>query len=329
MATENESSYQVDPFEGLKNSVFMGLGLANVPEFRGAPNEDINQFLSEFGRATTTLNATQKCLALKKALVGDAATYLKSYLKEDLQKGEWKKAKAKLRDRFSYIEPALLYRTELNKKSFDPKKNTLLGYVDGYAKLYSKIHTGAKDSELIQDLSLNLGKPIILKLNQISADWKSIEDFESFRKLISRLARDIMALEDEISIQETNDIASKVGSLVSSALSPHLKEFKGLISRLDEKSQDKPETEKLAAVKCGEYPTRTKEYPRSDQNKRRGREWEATDQQVPDKRTNDLMKAYEDRHGRVPGACLYCNGMHWHKHCPLRSPHLKGVGDRR
>lgn len=214
-----------DPLSSLKNSLYLSLGLANLPEFRGTPNEDIEKFFQEFGRATTPLTSEQKCVALKKSLVGDAALFLKKYLKSPVSQGDWKCVKSELRKRFSRIEPSLLYRTELKKMIFDPVESTLLGHVDKYAKLYRKIHSEAKDNELIQDISLNLGKSIVLKLNQLSADWKSLQDFESFRSLISRLERDIITLESDVSGQAAQELTSAVNKLVTVALQPPIKEI--------------------------------------------------------------------------------------------------------
>lgn len=334
---ENQVAHQ-DPLAAFKDSIFMSIGLANLPEYHGRPNEDIEKFLREFSRATTALTQRQKCVALKKALVGDASIYLKNYLKPQILQGDWKLLKESLRKRFSLIEPSLLYRTELNKMTFDPSRDTLLGYVDRYAKLYKKIHSEVKDLELIQDISLNLGQRIVLKLNQLSADWKSIDKFEIFRDLISRLERDIMALENIVDTQSTEALASTVNKLVTSALQPPLKEFQELITRLSQKTNE-PETENVAAVKHGGYSNTSDNHQRSNYHKRKDRDWDQnrsgqksdqgskTDRQQVFQRAKELKKAYEDRFGEVNGPCFYCSGYHFRKHCPLEASDLKGLGD--
>lgn len=320
-----------DPLVGLRNSIFMGIGLTNVPEFRGAPREDVEKFLSEFGRATTTLSPEQKCVALRKALVGDASIFSKNYLKCYLSQGKWKEAKELLRKRFSLVDPSILYRTQLNTLSFDPTQSTLLGYVDRYAKLYKKIHPNAGTNELIQDLSLNLGQNIVLKLNHLSADWRSISTFEDFRSLISRLERDIMALESGSASNTTRELVSTVNHLVNSALQPPLKEFHELVGRLSLNSPRKQPQENLAGIKHGGYPPRHEERPPRNSGKRREREWDAeTPQRQSRRRPVDLRKAYEAKFGELTGPCFLCGGQHFRRHCPLDMPDLndlKGQGD--
>lgn len=321
-----------DPLASLKNSLFMTIGLTNLPEFRGAPYEDVEQFLREFSRATTTLLPEQKCIALKKALVGDASIYAKKYLKEELLHGQWKQVKASLRNRFSRIEPSLLYRTELNKMSFDPVQSTLLGYIDRYAGLYKKVHQAAADNEMILDISLNLGQHIVLKLNQLSGNWRSLANFEDFRELISRLERDIMSLERDTANQTTQELASTVNKLVSTALQPPIKEFQDLITRLSQKASQEPDTENVAALKHGKYPDRSNETKRDAQasGKRSDRDWgEDRPFRQGFKKSKDLKRAYEDKFGEPPGPCYYCGGHHFRRHCPLDMPDLKEQRDHR
>lgn len=336
MAEQNS----LDALKALQNSIYLGIGLSNLPEFHGRPDEDIGKFLKEFGRATTALNQEQKCVALKKSLVDDASIFSKKYLKEYLTKGNWKTAKQELKKRFLRTEPCLLYRTELKKLVFEPTKNTLLGYVDKYANLYRKVHEQVKDNELIQDISLNLGNDVVLKLNQISADWKTIEDFEVFRGVVSRLERDIMSLESEVTNKSASEIASTVNKLVSSALEEPIKGMQEIISQLSNKSKEKIETENLAAIKHGQYPNPPYNRYRQEYSKKREREWDdnrdrqrirtAEDQQDISigERAKVLKKAYEKRYGRVTGVCYYCSGYHFRRHCPLETQDLNEVGDR-
>lgn len=323
-----------NPLAGLQNSIFMSIGLANLPEFHGAPNEDIDKFLSEFGRATTALTQKQKCLALKKALVSDANVFLKNYLKQQLLLGDWKFIKQALRKRFSNVEPSLLYRTELNKMSFNQEKHTLLGYVDNYAKLYRKIHTEAKDIELIQDISLNLGKNIVLKLNQLSSNWKALDNFEMFRDLISRLEKDILTLESSIANINANELTSTVNKLVTAALVPPIKDIRELVTQLIHKPKEEPKNETVAAVKHGRYPDAPDNRQKRDMGKRRDRDWD----EDPDryryvyKKAKELKRMYEEKYGEVSGPCYYCGGHHFRRHCPfseMEQPNLKDHGDRR
>lgn len=331
----------LDSLKALQNSIYLGIGLANLPEFHGWPDEDITKFLKEFSRATTALNQEQKCLALKKSLVDDAGIFSKKYLKQYLAKNDWKSAKLELKKRFLKTEPCLLYRTELKKLSFEPKKSTLLGYIDKYAALYRKVHEQVKDNELIQDISLNLGNNIVLKLNQLSADWKAISDFEVFRSVVSRLERDIISLETEVISQSTNDIAGTVNKLVSTALEQPIKGMQEIISQLSQKTKEKTETENLAAIRHGQYPNPSYNRYRQEYNRKRERDWDDNRDRQRIRRSDDqeeltigerakqLKKAYENKYGKVTGVCYYCGGYHFRKHCPLDYEDLKGVGDRR
>lgn len=326
-------SVATDPITSLKNSLFLSIGLANLPEFSGGPQDDIEKFLQEFKRAAITLTKEQKCLALKKCLVGDAAIFLKNYMKSDISNGCWKQVKAELRKRFSRVDPNLLYRTQLNKMSFDPVTSTLLGYVDKYANLYRKIHSKAQDSEMIQDISLNLGRHIVLKLNQLSENWKAIESFEDFRKLISRLERDIMSLEADNLNHTTQELKATVDSLVSSALQSPVKEIQDILAQLNHRTKESANAENLAIVKHADYPDNR--GPR-ESGKRSDRDWDHEpnrrrarfEKDQFSRRFSDLRRSYEERYGPVIGGCFACHGPHFKRHCPYLAMDLKEPRNR-
>lgn len=324
-----------DPFASFKNSWYWSLGMVNLPEFRGKPGEDLEKFLQDFGRATAALTGEQKCLALKRSLVGDAALFLKKYLKPQILQGNWKDVKVKLRERFSQVEPGLLYRTQLRRMTFDPAESTLLGYIDKYEKLYKRIHSEARDNELIQDLSLNLGKNIVLKLNQLSSDWRSATNFESFRSLVARLERDITSLETDLSGQNIQGLTATVNQLVTTALQAPVKEIQEILASLKNQTQPEISKEKAAAVRYTHYPSKNEHNP----GKRRDRDWEdqpGTNRNLErgpevgpiSKRARELKKAYEEKFGTISGPCFYCGGQHFRRHCPLDMPDLKDRGNR-
>lgn len=333
---------QVDPWIGITNALHLSLGLANVPEYSGSTDEDVEEFLKKFARATTALSSEQKCLVLRKALVGDAEIFLKNYLKPYLLLGDWKSTKEELRKRFSHIDPQLSYRAKLKEMVFEPSKKNLLGYVDRYANLYKKIHSESKDSELIQDISLSLGKAIILKLNQLSADWRSIKNFEEFRTLVLRLERDIMALETDTLNETANDLASKVNVLVTSALQEPIKGIQDILSQISsQKIKEKKQVEELAAVKYSRYPNNKEDRPQQD-TKRRERDWEeayegydfdrfgrkSVKTRFALNRLKELKQKYEENHGRIFGTCYICDGLHFRRHCPLENPDLNDNRNR-
>lgn len=90
-----------EPIDRLRESIYCKFSLLNLPEFGGEPGESIEAFLKDFSRATTTFAPERKCLAIKRALTGDAAIFMKNYLKPVLTTGNWKEIKETLRDRFA------------------------------------------------------------------------------------------------------------------------------------------------------------------------------------------------------------------------------------
>jgi hypothetical protein len=314
-----------DSIDKLRESIYYSYNLLNLPEFKGQPGESIEAFLKDFSRATSTFSPERKCLAIKRALTGDAAIYAKKYIKEDLANNNWKGVKAALRDRFLPTDRDHAYRTELRKMTYDKATSTLLGYVDRYAKLYRKVHPKAEDSELIGDVGLNLGADLVRKLNQLSSGWQSLTQFEPFRTLISRLEKDILAYETT-NIGPT-EMMNTVNKVVIAALQEPMKRMENLLAdakkRTDEVSQ-----EALAAIQHGSDQNRSRRrYP----NKRKDREWDDWRQKgnqssqtnsnglsrEESPRLSELKKLYEQNFGRLNGTCFTCDGHHFKRHCPL------------
>lgn len=317
----------------VRDSIYYNLNLTNIPEFKGAPQENIDEFLKEFKRVTSSFSNDQRCHALKRALIGDAAIYAKIYLKKELTENNWKEVKNKLRKRFLLIDIELKNRTELRRMVYNKNSSTLLGYVDRYASLYRKVHSKAKDSELIGDLSLNLGQDLVRKLNQLSANWQTDTEFENFRTLIARLERDIIALEPERSTDDTKNLTSTVNQIVVAALEQPLKDIKTILAKAVKKPEEQPEPiEVLAAI---QHSRDSRNYERRDNyevSKRKDRPWESSNraQKEPYKyrrysnpekeRLNmaeELKKEYESRYGTPRGGCFVCRGFHFQRHCPL------------
>lgn len=322
------SSMIADSIEKLRDSLYVNWGLNNLPEFKGSPSEDIEKFLKDFGRATSTHTHSQKCQALRRALTGDAEMFLKKYLKYELNNNDWKRIKEGLRKRFSQIDLNLIYRTKLNKMTYSPERSTLLGYADRFADLYRKVHRDSKDKELVEELALNLGNDIVRRLNLISADWRKTADFEEFRQLLTRLEKDIIALERKDK-KVDEDMINRMNSMVTSALEQPLAEIKKLLVNANPKPEVK---EAVAAVKHGRYPPEKPEQG-YHQGKRNYREWNDTGNQYKkrneqyskryfDDRANELKNNYERKFGRVNGPCFLCQGLHFRRHCPFEDENL-------
>lgn len=323
----------------LRESIYYSFNLLNLPEFKGQPGEDIEAFLKEFGRATTTFSQERKCSAIKRILTGDAGIFAKNYLKSTLASGDWKAVKDALRKRFLPTDRDLTYRTELSNMSYDKETSTLLGYVDRYANLYKKVHPRADDNELIRGLGLNLGAELVRKLNQLSPGWHSMAELEDFRELISRLEKDILAYE-KTKGSSSADIMNAVNKTVIAALEEPMKRIQTLVEEASKKPQEAVR-EALAAVGHSSDPDRPRgDYRRRYFGKRKDRDWDdrrprndkwaqqdSGHQPEPtsnDGRIQDLKARYEDIFGRLNGACFTCKGHHFKRHCPLENiDHLK------
>lgn len=330
-----------DSLSKLRDALFLHLGLNNLPEFSGSPKENIEIFLRTFERATATIPDEQRCLAVRRSLIGDADLYAKTYLEGDLKDGNWTRVKDELRKRFLQEDMAMLYRLELSKMKYDPAQTSLLSYIDRYANVYRKIHPKANNREIIEDLSIHLDKSIIRCLNQLSEDWKQQEDFESFRKLIRRLEKDILSLEPPKK-GSTQEILSVVNQYVSAALEKPIKEMKELLES-NKKETSEPE-DHLAALRNVAYPDNTIRHDRNDR-KRKDRPWEDQSRESRYRRpqqesgpfrnhrvpywVTQLRKTYEETHGEVIVPCIICNGGHHKKHCPLQTDNLKVLGNLR
>jgi hypothetical protein len=335
MAQENMG----ESIDKLRESIYYSFNMLNLPEFKGQPGEDVEAFLKEFGRATTTFSQERKCSAIKRTLVGDAGIFAKNYLKADLSSGNWKAVKQALRTRFSPTDRDLTYRTELSNMRYDKETSTLLGYVDRYANLYRKVHPRSEDNELIRGLGLNLGAELVRKLNQLSPGWHSMTDFEEFRALVSRLEKDILAYEKPKGASPA-DIMNTVNRTVIAALEEPMSRIQKLVEEASKKPQEAVR-EALAAVghSSGSDRRRDTRDDRRYHGKRKDRDWDdrrprndrwaqhEDGQPVPHdnaSRIEALKKRYDDRFGRISGNCYTCGGYHRKKHCPLENlDHLK------
>lgn len=316
-----------ESIDKLRESIYCNFNLLNLPEFRGLPGENIDKFLHDFSRATTTFTPERKCLAIKRSLTGDAGFFAKSYLKPDLVTGKWKEVKEALRNRFSPIDRELMSRTELRNMVYNKDTATLLGYVDRYANLYRKVHPKAEDRELIGDLALNLGAELVRKLNQISPGWQSTVTFESFRALISRLEKDILAYESTKSVTPA-EIMNVVNKTVLAAIEEPMKDIRNLIESAAKKPDEAVE-KTLAAIHHSQgYRGARRHFKRKDRdwddrtsksNQRPKHSGEVNDRNDKTSRLQDLKKKYEDNFGRLNGECFTCGGFHFKRHCPLEN----------
>lgn len=316
-----------ESIDKLRESIYYNFNLQNLPEFKGLPGEDVERFLQDFSRATINYTPERKCSAIKRSLTGDAGFFAKNYLKPDLAAGKWKEVKEALRNRFSPIDRELMSRTELRNMVYRKETSTLLGYVDRYANLYRKVHPKAEDKELIGDLALNLGAEVVRKLNQISPGWQTTVTFESFRSLISRLEKDILAYESTKGASPA-EIMSVVNKTVLAALEEPMKDIRSLIESATKRPEEAVE-KALAAIHHSNGYRGPKRFP-----KRKDRDWderpshgnqrskqtdEAHEQRDRTSRVQDLKKHYEESFGKLNGTCFTCGGFHFKRHCPLEN----------
>lgn len=225
--------------ESATQSSNISLNFLKVPEFRGRPDEDIVEFLSNYERATSLLNDEQKCLALPRALFDAAATWAES-VKKDITAGKWKKFKKSLIERFGDPNIELRYRQKLSSMKYNSREATLLSFVESYVSLYSKVFPGHRSNEVIQSLRLNLQPKIVKNINLLDDNWVHYEDLDDLYKLIRRYEINIKPFE------ETDNEHAK--HLNIEGFGKMLTEFKKEIVQIVNTSKEKQETN-LAIMK--------------------------------------------------------------------------------
>lgn len=213
-----------------------------VPEFRGLPEEDLDDFLKRFKMATLTLSDEYRCLALNKALKGAALIWAKANVKELITTANWSAIKTALYDRFGSPDRILRYREKLARLKFIEGESTLMSYIESYAAIYRKAYKEYKDAELILSLRLNFPDKIVRGLNGLNDSWTEIQTMKDFMELIKRYELKILPYETKTD--------SDGNSLTKENILSMFNEFRDAINEDLKKQKEslKPEIEALAAI---------------------------------------------------------------------------------
>lgn len=297
-----------------------------IPEFKGAPEEDIYEFIRRFKLATITFSNELKCLALSRAFRGAASVWAKANIKDKIQNGDWKTIKTAMVERFASPNRELRYREKLSKMSFNSQLETLTSYIEGYAECYRKAHPNTTDHDVIMALTVNLPKNILRNLNVLSENWSEATDISTLLKLVKRLEVKILPYDDEEGPTGKVDMASLTKIL------SELKESIKTAGKKDSENEDKGEI--VAALQHNRPqvnngpPQRTWNreparynpyaYRREGERKQVGSNQQRYQNPVPNQLPNNDWKGnYFQKFGNPPGPCRYCgDNKHFNRHCP-------------
>lgn len=303
-----------------------------VPEFRGLPGEDVEDFIRRFKSATITLNNELRCLALYKGLFGAARAWAKANIKQYTDTGDWKSAKKAMVIRFGSPNAEIRYHERLSKMKFDPAVWSLTSYVEEYSGYYKKINKSAKDSDVITALKLNLPGHILRNLNLLSADWMNFTDMKDLYTLIRRLEDNILPFEKaDSSSEEKLNIASLTKTLnelkesIASVKTTPVETSKGdevvaVAAVQHNQNYSKTGTSQNDQCTRNHYPTGPykKQYKQNRDNRQQGTEpYQRQDGDLATRKAK-LLENYYAKHGKPPGPCRLCDGDHWNRDCPIR-----------
>lgn len=311
-----------------------------VPEYDG--QQDVDEFLKRFKKATVTLTESLKCSALDRALSGAAKIWAKT-IKEDLEKGRWTEVKRKFKERFKLHDQSMKHLEKIQNSKFKPEEMSLSSYVEIYANSYKKAHPGLQDKAIIQALRFNLPADIIKHLNTLSDEWVNFDSFDKFVNLILRLERKILPYEQKEKANENSGTLAIMTAI--KALQDQNKQIQEALKKDKVEEEPQKSVEVVAAIaqpaqRRLEYrPTNPPRYSYINQsrNKRpfQPNDYHRRDADVPNKKQNydgnqnryqndshlskqELQERYEQRFGKPPGPCYTCGDQHFNKHCPMR-----------
>lgn len=186
--------------ESLIQQAALSINSIQVPEFKGLPDEDIHDFISDFELSTLALSSEHRCLAINKSLKDAALIWAKSTIKELLTEGDWDQIKKLLIDRFGPADRKLHYKEKLSQMKYESGKTTLIAYVELFLSNYKKAYVKYSPNDSIHALRCNLPDRIIKGLNSLDDTWTSMEDEGKFTNLVQRFENNILVFEkkDEI-----------------------------------------------------------------------------------------------------------------------------------
>lgn len=312
-----------------------------IPQFKGLPNEDIHEFLSQFKLATIMFTDEVRCLAIYKALAGSAHTWAKENIKVLIKDGNWKAIKKLLIERFSGLDQQLRYQKKLLKMNFDSSKSSLLSYIEEFVCVYRKAHTQAKDCDIIKSLSLNLPPQIIKHLNLLSDLWTSLDDLKQIYTLVRRLEEKILPYEDaeakrdkanladvKMMLKELQESQKKLLEAQNSPKKDSSVEAVAAIGKISPPKQPNERVTPYGQQNSGSYRPNRGRYRGYYNGNNFGRQVVPQSQFKPmlpnsdepsknkTQKHEELKAAYEAIHGKIPGPCYHCGGDHFNVHCP-------------
>lgn len=323
-----------------------------IPEFSGAPDDDVHEFLRKFKLATITFSDELRCLALQKALTGAARIWCKTISKGSLAENDWQATKKALIGRFEAPNQSLRHQENLSKLKYDPMRETLTSFVEKYAACYKKAHNKPKDSDIMKSIALKLPKHIIRDLNLLSESWSDITELREFYKLVRRFENKIQPYEQD------EDLPGK--RLDIAGLKRLLSDLKDSFKQTSKTTEPKMEEQEVALIQqhrgppnrqnpsgnnCFEAsggenvqsgytqstygPIRINQtrnfqgqyapYQLQQRNQRgaSGRRLLQTNE-TPKQNIRALQNAYIAKYGAPPGPCQYCGEDHYNRHCIFR-----------
>lgn len=207
----------------------VSINFIKVPEFRGKPDEDVYDFLKSYNIATSMLTDQQKCLSLKRALLGPAAIWAKN-IEQFCSDGHWTQAEKAIKERFGPADSNLRLREKLSRMKYDPSTSTLQSYIEIYEDRFKKAFGDHEQKEIIQALRINLPHSIIKGLNTLDDSWSNYQEMSQLYTLIKRYQANIQPYE------KNEDQSSK--HIDKEGLSNMLNEFKKNIISEITKTQD-------------------------------------------------------------------------------------------
>lgn len=293
--------------ESIVQQSAVSINSIQVSEFSGLPNEDVHQFLREFKLQTLSLSESHKCQALTKSLKGAAFIWAKANIKELLATSDWKGIKTAIVNRYSPFDKTMRYRQKLNQLKFDSKTCTLMAFVETYVTTYQKTFPNQSAHDIIQSIRWELPNNIIKGLNQIDDKWITYDSLSELYSLVERYERNILPFES----------FDKPSNLDKEEFKKMLNEFRESIMTA---IQNKPEhssndSKQLAIVKQEQS-----KYIDSNNN---------LQQQSQRPNNENVAQAYQDptetyyaKFGKPHIPCIYCQGNHLIRHCPMIMPDL-------
>lgn len=314
----------------------------SIPEYHGTVSESFEKWLREFKQSTLTFNDQLRCLALRKALFGAARNWIKSDFdaKVAIEAGEWQTIKALLKNRWLNPNSEEMSHERLSRLKFDSKKDFLTSYIELYYNTYKKAHKGAKDSDIILALKINLPKDMIRHLNSIRDNWSESRDISEIYQLARKVESNILPYVEEDTNSEKTDFNAIVASIkeLKDTMAKSAKETEAVIAAIrheetrnsntynpnrkdhNEESFKKPQRDSIRP-RARPFGAANRQIPYEYRRQRYGDE--SAQAGGPHSRRNDgasqLQIAYWEKHGKPPGPCHICGeGYHFNRHCPFK-----------